>query len=51
MKGAPPCFTGRLKMAICCVSEIIQAAYLRMTAHPGFFCFLAFPLFGAACEF
>jgi len=28
-------------MAICCVSEKIQTAYLRMTARPGFFHFLA----------
>jgi hypothetical protein len=28
-------------MAICCVSKKIQTAYLRMTARPGFFRFLA----------
>jgi hypothetical protein len=28
-------------MAICRVSEKIQTAYLRMTARPGFFRFLA----------
>jgi hypothetical protein len=33
--------SGRPKMAICCVSEKIQTAYLRMTARPGFFLFLA----------
>jgi hypothetical protein len=28
-------------MAICCVSEKIQTAYLSMTARPGFFRFFA----------
>jgi hypothetical protein len=31
----------RPKTAICCVNEKIQTAYLRMTARPGFFRFLA----------
>jgi hypothetical protein len=32
---------GHSKTAICCVSEKIQTAYLRMTARPAFFRFLA----------
>jgi hypothetical protein len=43
--------TGRSKTAICCVSEKIQAAYLRMTARPGFYRFLASHHFWVACEF
>jgi hypothetical protein len=33
--------TGRPKTAILCVNEKNQTAYLRMTARPGFFRFLA----------
>jgi hypothetical protein len=34
-------YQARSKTAICCVSEKIQTAYLRMTARPGFYRFLA----------
>ncbi len=43
--------SGRPKMAICCISEKIQTAYLCMTARPGCFRFLASYHFGTGCEF
>jgi hypothetical protein len=41
MRSPVAVVTGRPKTAICCVSEKIQIAYLRMTARPGFFRILA----------